>query len=601
MSSKGPSVILTPTQGMLAIAIAVIALSYLIYRFYFSGFFAGNFSVAGETFVVNASNKFVGILTKNPSVALDVNGSVNIEENLEVKGSVTIEENLEVKGSVTIEENLEVKGSVTIEEVLQIPVNYAGTVQEGAIQFSTDTNSLQVYKESDGWVEVGAAIPIAETEPGLVGGVDDPLNVTTFQNSFNGGTTTVDSEATFNSATGAAAENAIIRLTSDITCASTLTIPNKGLWIDLNGFTLTVPVSAAASIVCQQNAKNIYFSNGVIQYASTGTSGTSSALISASNCFLTIRNTTILHGEYAVLITGTAGNRLTFYTSGSTYTIVKARSSNNNVYGPIGLFGMATNDSYIYVRNCTFDTLAGDTYLNTATDRYTVRGIVRCANNTHLAGSCTLTGCIINPAHRLQAVFYSDVFSAVGARGTFRLNMDRNTIGPAGVVEQLIILIGFKPLNCFDSIYIMENTFERMDSNKGIMYVDATSGGSTDVFIFNNTIPPMKAVSGIAFESTYTREGNTVNVVTPSPHNFTVGYDVTLTGSVGGLSNGAYIIQTIVSPTEFTITDSVSGSATGTTIVIDNYATSTRKFVSKDGIVRGPSNMTSAYLQKYSI
>ena len=591
MSSKGVPITLTPNQRSIVIAISVIIVVYVIYRVYFSGFFAGNFSVAGQTFVVNASNKFVGILTNNPTVALDVNGSVKVEENLEVKGSVTIEENLEVKGSVTIE------------EVLQIPVDYAGIVQEGAIQFSTDTNSLQVYKESDGWVEVGsgAAIPIAETEPGLVGGVDDPLNVTTFQNSFNGGTTTVNSEATFNSATAAAAENAIIRLTSDITCASTLTIPNKGLWIDLNGFTLTVPVSAAASIVCQQNAKNIYFSNGVIQYASTGTAGSSSALISVSNCFLTIRNATILHGEYAVLITGTAGNRLTFYTSGSTYTIVKARSSNNNVYGPIGLFGMATNDSYIYARNCTFDTLVGDTFLNTATDRYTVRGIVRCINSTHLVGSCTLTGCIINPAHRLQAVFYSDVFSTVGARGTFRLNMDRNTIGPAGVVEQLIILIGFKPLNCFESIYIMENTFERMDSNKGIMYVDATSGGSTDVFIFNNTIPPMKSVSGIAFESTYIREGNTVNVITPSPHNFTVGYDVTLGGSVGGLSNGAYIIQTIVSPTEFTIIDSVSGSATGTTTVVDNYATSTRKFVSKDGIVRGPSTLTSAYLQKYSI
>ena len=203
----------------------------------------------------------------------------------------------------------------------------------------------------------------------------------------------------------------------------------------------------------------------------------------------------------------------------------------------------------------------------------------------------------------MQAVFYSDVFSSTGTRGTFRLRIDKNTIGSAGEREQLIVLSGYKPLNCFGSIYILENTFQRMDSNKGIMYLDNNNGGSTDVYIFNNTVPTMKSVFPITFAATYTRSGTTVNVVTPTPHNFTTFYAVTISGSVGGLSNGSYKVQTIVSPTEFTITDAVSGSASGTTTVADPYASSPsiRKLVSKDGYVRGPSTMSTAYLQKYNI
>lgn len=112
----------------------------------------------------------------------------------------------------------------------------------------------------------------------------------------------------------------------------------------------------------------------------------------------------------------------------------------------------------------------------------------------------------------------------------------------------------------------------------------------------------MKSVAAISFASTYTRDsGSTVNVITPSAHNFTVGYIVTISGSAGGLSNATYIVQTIVSPTEFTIIDTVSGVATGTTTVTDNYASSVRQLVSKDGYVRGPTTLTSAYLQRYAV
>jgi hypothetical protein len=572
------------TGATLGVLFVVAIVGFLIYRFYVSAYFGGNLDVNDGVLFVDALSDFVGINTKTPAQALDINGSLN------------------VSGGV-------ISDTVTIASNLQVPIDTSATVTEGSLQFSTNTNSLQVYKDSDGWVEVGGgavpdpiSIPIAETLPGLVEGVDNPLNVTTFQASFNGGTIAVNDEATFNAATAAAAENARIQLTANITCAGVLTIPNKALWIDLNGFTLSVPVQITNSIVCQQSGKNIYFSGGTVQYTNAGTTGSSSALISASNCFLTIRNVTLLHAEYAVSITGNSGNRLTFYTSGSTYTMVKARSTNNNTYGPIGLFGMVTDDSYVYVRQCTFDTLFGDTYLTATTDLYNMRGVVRCANGTHSAGSCTITGCTINPAHRIQAVFYSDIFPDTGTRGSFRLRIDTNTIGDAGVREQLIILVGSKPLNYFDSIYILENTFERMDSNKGIMYVE-TTGGSTDVYIFNNTIPPMKSVAAITFSATYTRTGNVATITTPIPHNFTVGYNYTVApgASTGGLSSGPYIVQSILSPTEFTTFDSVSGSTSGTTLFTDTYASSLRKLVSKDGLVRGPFFINGIYLQKYNI
>lgn len=546
-----------------AVTLVIIAvLGFIVYRQYVQADFGGSLNVDGGTLYVDALNNLV-----------NVSGSFNTVR-------------------------------ATISNNLQIPVDTTDTVTEGSLQFSTATNSLQVYKDSDGWVDVGGvAIPIPETVTGLVEGVDDPLNVFLLHNSFNGGTITVNSELTFNNAITSAAENVKIQFTSNITFASAVTIPNKSLWIDLNGFIMTVPMSVTGAIVCQQSGKNIYFFNGTVQYAS-GTTGSSSGLISGTNCFLFIRDVTLLHAEYAVLLAGNSGNRLTFYSSGSTYTLVKARSSNNNTYGPIGLFGMVTDDSFVYLRGCTFDTLSTDTFLTATTDRYIMRGVVRAVNNTHLSGSCTITGCTIDPAHNVQAVFYSDVFSSTGTRGSFRLRIDRNTIGNSATREQLIVLIGFKPLNCFSSVYILENTFQRMDSNKGIMYVDAVSGagGSTDIYIFNNTFPVMKTVDAVSFTSTYTRNaGTNVNVVTSSPHNFTPGYLITVTGSVGGLSNGAYIVQTVVSSTEFTTLDTVSGVATGTTTVVDNFASSARKIISKDGVVRGPTSLVSIYLQKYDI
>lgn len=601
MSEKQQTQQVSPVNSVLLrnglVAFLSVVVLVFAYRFFVQGTFIGDMSVNrgltvdnGTLFVDHQLNR-VGVNTKTPTQTLDVNGTI-----------VSTTLNATTVNSTTTNSTTVNSDNVLVSDILQIPIDSTPvSATQGAIQFSTATNSLQVYKTS-GWEEVGGKIPIAETDANLVQTSDDPLILPTLDSSFTT-TVTVNSEATFNAATAAAAENTRIQLTANISCAATLTIPNKALWIDLNTFTLTVPIAVTASIVCQQASKNIYFSNGTIEYTAAGTTGSSASLISATNCFLYIRNVVLKHAEYAVTVTGNAGTRMTFYTSGSTYTMVKARSSNNNSYGPIGLFGMVTNDSYVYVSGCTFNTLAGDTFLNSATDRYIFRGAVR-SSAQHLAGSCTITNCTIDPAHRMQAVFYSDFFSSTGTRGTFRLMVDKNTIGSSGTREQLVLLVGsYKVLNCFESIWMIENTFSRIDSNKGVMYVDSgTYAGTTDVYIFKNTIPTQKGVGIITFNpANYTRVGNTANIVTATPHNFTVGYDITITAATGGLSTGIFIIQTIVSPTEFTITDSVSGAASGTCAINDNYATSPRKFISKDGFVRGPISITSAYLQKYYV
>lgn len=216
-------------------------------------------------------------------------------------------------------------------------------------------------------------------------------------------------------------------------------------------------------------------------------------------------------------------------------------------------------------------------------------------------GSLVMTGCTIDPAHRMQAIFYADILPYTPtSRGNYKILMDSNTIGDAGEREQLVLLVGTNPLNGFEYIWMVENTFERMDSNKGIMYVDSSSGGSTEVYWVDNTIPTMKTVDPIVFEgSTYDRVGTEVMVTTGAAHAFTPGYVIFIGSSVGGLSNGSYIVQTVPSPTQFTIIDTVSGDVSGTATVFDSYATSLRKIVSKDGFVRGPSTISRVYLKKH--
>lgn len=418
--------------------------------------------------------------------------------------------------------------TLTASSLLQIPVDSElSSATSGALYFNTSTDSLYVRKSGE-WDEVGGKIPIAETLPDLISGADEPVNITTLTASFSGTTRTCNSEATLLSALAACVDNDKVQLTSNITITTTpLTIPNTTILLDLNTYTLNIPAVTTFSIVCSQSGKSLLVQNGTINQ--TGTAGSSSSVFSNTNGFLYFNNVVINHGEVAISITGSSSNRMILYCLGCTFHYIKLGQT-ANVYRTISVGGSVTDSSFVYLKNCTVET---DANIDGGENLRGLIAFTSCPTN----GSLTITNCSVNPAHRMQSLIYMDSFPTTAVRNPYSMMIDHNTIGDAGVREQLLIMISGsvrKPLTNFDSIWFIENVLDRADSNKGLFYIDTTSGygGSTDVYIFKNEYPTLKTV------------------------------------------------------------DVISG---------DPYASTLRKLVSKDGFVRGPTTLTSAYLQKYSV
>lgn len=418
--------------------------------------------------------------------------------------------------------------TINSSSLLQIPVDVSSaTATEGALYFNTSSDSLYVFKSS-GWEEAGGKIPIAETMPDLVSGADEPVNITTLTASFAGTTRTCNSEATLLSALAACVDGDKVQFTSNITIATTpLTIPNTSILLDLNTYTLNIPAVTTNSIVCSQSGKSLLVQNGTVNQ--TGTAGSSSTIFSNTNGFLYFNNVVLNHGEFAISITGSSSNRMLLYCLGCTFHYTKLGQT-ANTYRTISVGGSVTDNSFVYLKNCIVES---DANIDGGEN---LRGLVyytTCPTN----GSLTITNCTIDPAHRMQSLIYMDNFPTTAVRNPFSIMIDHNTIGDAGVREQLLLMISGstrKPMSNFDSIWFIENTLERADSNKGLFYIDTSSGygGSTDVYIFKNVYPTLKSV------------------------------------------------------------DVISG---------DPFASTLRKLVSKDGFVRGPTSLSSAYLQKYSV
>lgn len=418
--------------------------------------------------------------------------------------------------------------SLISSSLLQVPVDSElSSASSGALYFNTTTDSLYVKKSGE-WDEVGGKIPIAETMPDLISGADEPVNITSLAASFTGTTRTCNSEATLLSALAACVDNDKVQLTSNITITTTpLTIPNTTILLDLNTYTLNVPAVTTFSIVCSQTGKSLLVQNGTINQ--TGTAGSSSSVFSNTNGFLYFNNVVINHGEVAISSTGSSSNRMILYCLNCTFHYIKLGQT-ANVYRIISIGGSVTDNSFVYIKNCTVET---DANIDGGENLRGFIAFTTCPTN----GSLTITNCNINPAHRMQSLVYMDSFPTTAVRNPYSIMFDHNTIGDAGVREQLLIMISGstrRPLSNFDSIWFIENTINRADSNKGLFYIDTSSGygGSTDVYIFKNTYPTLKSV------------------------------------------------------------DVIAG---------DTYASTLRKLVSKDGFVRGPTTLTSAYLQKYSV
>jgi hypothetical protein len=87
---------------------------------------------------------------------------------------------------------------------------------------------------------------------------------------------------------------------------------------------------------------------------------------------------------------------------------------------------------------------------------------------------------------------------------------------------------------------------------------------NTDVNGGTATLTPAPTNATSVAISTATEAGTTVTVTTSSPHNYTAGQTVAVTGvSVGGY-NGTFTVTAVLSPTQFTYTAATSGLASGT-------------------------------------
>jgi hypothetical protein len=98
--------------------------------------------VTGSTSIYRNSN--VGINNSNPTVALDVVGSVNITQTLNVDGATTLNSTLDVDGATTLNSTLDVDGATTLNSTLD--VDGATTLNstldvDGNVTFNSNTES----------------------------------------------------------------------------------------------------------------------------------------------------------------------------------------------------------------------------------------------------------------------------------------------------------------------------------------------------------------------------------------------------------------------------------------------------------------------------
>lgn len=410
-------------------------------------------------------------------------------------GNVEIRKNLTAPVATFTDAEVD---NLVVNTSMQIPVDSTpGSVTDGALQYSTTTNSLQVFKSSDGWVEVGGKIPIAETNTTFVESVDSP-DISLLRSTYTGANIAVTSEATFNSAVAGASAGDTISFANDITFTAATSI-TKRLRINLNGFTMFLPVQTTYSLLVNVGLLDVLIEGGTIRYTPGSAPGSSATLISCiSGSQVYIHNCILRYGEFCIG-TGSTTLTTTLYV-GDSQLIYEGNAilgqSASNSFRTISVSGMSTRQSYVYVNNCN---VISEGQGGTETQR-----LIFCLNQPTTSGSIVVTGCTINPAHRLQAlVFYEATTNNV--RTDHRLFIDSNTIGNAGLRNQLALIFQGtrQSLNSFDSLWFIENTVERVDDDKGLFYIDTefstgsggsqAKAGSADVYIFNNTYPALPA------------------------------------------------------------------------------------------------------------
>ena len=102
-----------------------------------------------------------------------------------------------------------------------------------------------------------------------------------------------------------------------------------------------------------------------------------------------------------------------------------------------------------------------------------------------------------------------------------------------------------------------------------------TDSGNVIISAANNhlyvgdTTPVEQKICGTNFHtSTYSRTGVTITV-TQSSHGYTVGQQLYFVATSGAATTGFYTVTTVISSSQFTITDTVSGSTTGSANIVN--------------------------------
>ena len=106
-------------------------------------------------------NSNVGINNSNPTVALDISGSVNITENLNVDGATTLNSTLDVDGATTLNSTLDVDGATTLNSTLDVDLT---SRLRGLVTVDTG-----IVPDSDEGAYLGtAALPFSDAHIGEI-------------------------------------------------------------------------------------------------------------------------------------------------------------------------------------------------------------------------------------------------------------------------------------------------------------------------------------------------------------------------------------------------------------------------------------------------
>jgi antitoxin component YwqK of YwqJK toxin-antitoxin module len=132
-----------------------------------------------------------------------------------------------------------------------------------------------------------------------------------------------------------------------------------------------------------------------------------------------------------------------------------------------------------------------------------------------------------------------------------------------------ILLTGMNTLGSKTYKYILDPITKRVTwtfmLEGSVSFGFSAQAGESLATVLGFEVTPLQQVFPLLLSATYTRTDKKVTITTPTAHGFPVGYEFVIVGSTGGLSNGTYKVSTVISPTQFTILDTVSGTASGST------------------------------------